>query len=231
MSDTLFDHFAQYGKKRIFEKGEIIHDPSNENHPCSVCFLECGLASLMNYTKDGEERVYLYFRGKRLIGFAPALKDIVESYTIQSHTSIKDDYEAHYFQVAMSRCVVYEMSEADFKHLLNTDLNFNKLVLGAISANYIEIMAHFRQSIEENTGTRLCRLLLETYGCKDGKKVLPKSLTFLEISKYLGAHPVTVSRIVTVLKREGCITKEDGRVTILNEERLRRYIAENAEIK
>lgn len=231
MADTLFDRFAQYGKRRVAEKGEIIHDPSSEKMSHQVIFLESGLASLMSYTKDGEERVYLYFRGKRLIGFAPVLNQMVEYYVTMNRSLEDLENASDYLQVAKSRCVLYEMSEADFKHLLDTDLSFNRLVLSALASNYIELMAHFRQSLEESAGTRFCRLLLEAYMIRDGKKVLPKSLTFLEMSKYLGTHPVTVSRIVAILKKEGCIAKIDGRVTILDENRLRYYIKENIDIK
>ena len=51
------------------------------------------------------------------------------------------------------------------------------------------------------------------------------------MSKYLGTHPVTVSRIVAVLKKEGCIAKEQGSVVIQDEARLRQMIENDIDIK
>lgn len=42
---------------------------------------------------------------------------------------------------------------------------------------------------------------------ENGKMVIPKNITFVEMSKYLGIHPVTISRIFARLCREGDIDK------------------------
>ncbi len=51
------------------------------------------------------------------------------------------------------------------------------------------------------------------------------------MSKYLGTHPVTVSRIVAGLKKDGCIVKEQGFVVIQDEARLRQMIENDIDIK
>ena len=85
--------------------------------------------------------------------------------------------------------------------------------------------------MEENASVRLCRLLLDSYVVKDGKKILPKTMSFLEMSRYLGTHPVTVSRIVAVLKKDGCISKEQGLVVIQDESKLMQLIENDIDIK
>lgn len=228
MDNTLIDCFLQYGHELIVEKDEIIYSSADTVQNNSAYFLVSGLVGLTTFTRDGEERIYLYFNGKRLIGFAPLLMTKVSERAVGRMRKIG---HANIFLVAKTRCVLYQLREPDYKRLLETDFEFNKLVLQVLIANYIDLLDHFQQAMEESAGTRFCRLLMESYIEKDGKKVLPKSLTFLEMSKYLGTHPVTVSRIVALLKRDGCIAKEQGMVVIKDEERLLELIESGEEIK
>ena len=228
MDNTLIDCFLQYGHELILEKDEMIYSATDSEQNNSAYFLVSGLVGLTTFTKDGEERIYLYFNGKRLIGFAPLLMTRVSERAVGRMRKIG---HAEVFLIAKTRCVLYQLREADYKRLLETDFEFNKLVLQVLTANYIDLLDHFQQAMEESAGTRFCRLLLESYIEKDGKKVLPKQLTFLEMSKYLGTHPVTVSRIVALLKKDGYIAKEQGMVVIKDEERLLELIESGKEIK
>lgn len=228
MENALVDCFLQYGHELIVEKDEMIFSSADTAQKNSAYFLVTGLVGLTTYTKDGEERIYLYFNGKRLIGFAPLLMTTISERAVGRMRKIG---HADVFLVAKTRCVLYQLREPDYKRLLDTDFEFNKLVLRVLIANYIDLLDHFQQAMEESAGTRFCRLLMESYIEKDGKKVLPKSLTFLEMSKYLGTHPVTVSRIVALLKKDGCIAKEQGMVVIKDEERLLELIESGEEIK
>ena len=56
-------------------------------------------------------------------------------------------------------------------------------------------------------------------------------MTCLEISKYLGTHPVTVSRIIARLKKDGCISKEQGTIIIQDEARLKQLVHDGVEIR
>lgn len=228
MENTLIDCFLQYGHEMIVEKDEMIFSPTDTAQKNAAYFLVSGLVGLTTFTRDGEERIYLYFNGKRLIGFAPLLMTRITERAVGRMRKIG---HADVFLVAKTRCVLYQLREPDYKRLLDTDFEFNQLVLQVLVANYIDLLDHFQQAMEESAGTRFCRLLLESYIEKDGKKVLPKSLTFLEMSKYLGTHPVTVSRIVALLKKDGCIAKEQGMVVIKDEGRLLEMIESGEEIK
>ncbi len=228
MDNTLIDCFLKYGHELVVEKDEMIYKAVDMEKSKSAYFLVSGLVGLTTYTKEGEERVYLYSNGKRLIGFAPLLLTQVSERAVGRMRKVG---QANVFLVAKTRCVLYQLREADYKHLLETDFEFNKLVLQVLTANYIDLLDHFQQVMEESAGTRFCRLLLESYVEKDGKKVLPKQLTFLEMARYLGTHPVTVSRIVALLKKDGYISKEHGMVVIKDEERLLELIESGREIK
>lgn len=230
VEDKLFDKFLKYGHKKIVEKDEMIYNPADSEQKNCAYFLVSGLVGLTTIAKDGDERVYLYFKDRRLIGFAPMLL-LTHSSHNQAVGRMRKIGRTEVFQIAKTRCELYQLREADYKHLLDTDFEFNRLVNKVLVENYVDLLDHFRQALEETAGIRFCRLLLESYVERDGKKILPKAMTFLEMSKYLGTHPVTVSRIVALLKKDGCIAKEQGVVVIKDEDRLLELITSGEDIK
>ncbi len=225
-TNGLFDCFLDYGERIVVEKNQIIYAPDNDAQTNSLYLLESGLVALMSYSRSGEERVYLYMKGPRIISFMSLLLNVTNIQQIIGNT-----VPSQLFQMAKTRCVLHRMQGAAFRNLLDTDLKFNRLMLQAIAANYLEVLNHFQQALEENASVRLCRLLLDSYIIKDGKKVLPKTMSFLEMSRYLGTHPVTVSRIVAILKKDGCISKEQGFVVIQDETKLMQLIENEIDIK
>lgn len=226
MNHLLFEQFIQHGQKIVVEKDGFIYDSRKPGDGEYMYFLESGLAALMSFTRDGDERVYLYFNEQRLIGFAPLLKRAVEF-----DDALLEKFSDNFFQVAKTRCVLYRIDHNEFDHLMKTSKEFTTLLLQAVTQNYLEVLNHFRQAQEENAGTRFCRLLLESSVVKNDLRVMPKSMTFLEMSRYLGTHPVTVSRIVAQLKKMGCIAKEKGFVVITDEAQLRLIVENGIELK
>lgn len=228
MENVLFDRFVEYGQKFMVEKDELIYRPGGLQRRNCAFYLETGIVALATITKEGEEKVYLYFNGGRLIGFTQLLMEVNNREGISWKRKIG---HAEIFIIARSKCVLYQLREKDFKQLMGNDVAFNRQVLYVVTENYVELLDHFQQALEESAGTRFCRLLLECYTQRNGVKVVPKSMTFLEMSRYLGTHPVTVSRIVAALKKMGCISKENGYVVIKDEERLMELIMSGEEIK
>lgn len=222
----LFDCFYTHAEQIIVEKNKIIYAPDNESQADSLYFLESGMVALMSYSRNGEERVYLYMKGPRIISFMTLLLDVINCREI---TDIC--VPSHLVQMTKTRCILHRMSGSMFRKLLDEDLKFNHLILQATAANFQEVLSHFQQALEDSASVRLCRLLLDFSINKDGKKVLPKTMSFLEMSKYLGTHPVTVSRIVAILKKEGCIVKEQGYVVVQDDTKLRQMIEYGIDIK
>ena len=222
----LFDCFFTYGERVSVEKNKIIYAPDNKAQTDSLYYLESGLVALMSYSRGGEERVYLYMKGPRIISFMTLLLSVTNSQEITGNV-----VPSHLVQMTKTHCVLHRMQGSIFRKLLDEDLKFNRLILQATAANFQEVLSHFQQALEDSASVRLCRLLLDFYVVKNGKKVLPKTMSFLEMSKYLGTHPVTVSRIVAILKKDGCIVKEQGYVVIRDEERLLQMIENGIDIK
>lgn len=225
--NKLFDCFLTCGDRIVTEKNKVIYSADNKTQADSLYYLESGLVALMSYSRNGEERVYLYMKGPRIISFMSLLLNVTNTREIINSTPTA----SHLLQMTKTRCVLYRMNSSTFRNLLENDLKFNHLMLQATAANFQEVLNHFQQALEDSASVRLCRLLLDYSIVKDGKKVLPKTMSFLEMSRYLGTHPVTVSRIVAVLKKSGCITKEQGFVVIKDEKRLQQMIENDIDIK
>lgn len=226
MNTLLFERFIRHGQKMVVEKDGFIYDSRKPGDGEYMFFLESGLAALMSFTRDGDERVYLYFNDKRLIGFAPLLR---EAFAFDD--KVLEKFSDNFFQLAKTRCVLYRIGRKEFEYLMKTDPEFKGLLLQAVTQNYLEILNHFRQAQDESAGIRFCRLLLESSVVKNGVRIMPKSMTFLEMSRYLGTHPVTVSRIVAQLKKRGCVARENGCVVITDEPQLRTIVEDGIEIK
>ena len=230
VANILADHFINFGEKITVERGDMIYNALCSKKEKSAYLLTSGIVAMTRNTKDGEERIYLYLSGRRLIGFAPFLIQ-------QLGTGVFENRDRRIGRpdislAAKTRCELYRIREEVCRELLATDLKFNRLMIQALTVNYLELLEHFQQALEESAGTRFCRMLLEAYIEEtDGKLVIPRNITFAEMSKYLGTHPVTVSRIFASLKKMGCIDKEHGVVVIKDKQKLIKLIENGEEIR
>ena len=229
MENMLANHFFDFGEKITVERGEMIYNALCSKKEKSIYFLVSGVVAMTRNTRDGEERIYLYISGRRLIGFAPFLIQQLGRASLESKPRFMERPEISL--VAKTRCELYHLRQEVCQQLLAEDLEFNRLMIQALTVNYLDLLEHFQQALEENAGTRFCRMLLESCIETNGKTIIPRNITFAEMSKYLGTHPVTVSRIFASLKKMGCIDKEQGVVVIKNKEKLIELIKNGEEIK
>lgn len=230
MDPIMVDCLKQNGQKMLVRKNAEILMTGDGVRGEYGYFLESGIVALGTITQEGEERVYLYFRGKRLVAFLQLLDDGYES-SASGFDRKRRVGQTDIVLTAKTDCIVYRISKKKFYELIDMDMKFNRFIIQTVSENYRELLNHFQQVIEESASIRLCRLLLESYVEIEGKKILPKTLSFSEMSKYLGTHPVTVSRIIASLRREGCVTKEKAVLIITNEKRLREIVEHREEIR
>ena len=105
--------------------------------------------------------------------------------------------------------------------MLQSDKAFNLFFIQTLADNYSEALNHFHYMHEELLVTALCRLLLSVSCREPGQKpTVPKFYTYEELARYLGCHPVTVSRIMAKLKQLGYLKKSGRELVIEEEEKL-----------
>ena len=123
--------------------------------------------------------------------------------------------------VTKTSCVLYQINYDTFLHLLQSDKAFNLFFIQTLADNYSEALNHFHYMHEELLVTALCRLLLSVSCREPGQKpTVPKFYTYEELARYLGCHPVTVSRIMAKLKQLGYLRKSGRELVIEEEEKL-----------
>lgn len=214
MDIEFLDLIHEQGTKLFIKKNRPFYQPDDSMASNYAYYLESGACALTCLTKDGEEKIYLYFSSNRLVNFNPVMmKNYQGPYN-----------QTHFFLVAKTNCVVYQLHEHVLNNLLKESKSFNTFLLDVLSQNYVDALNRFHQIQEESATIRLCRLLLTHSDENHNKRILPDYFTYSEISKFLGIHPVTVARIMAKLKHYGYISKEGHSTIILKIEQLKNLI-------
>ncbi len=211
--------FYNIGARKEVKRGDYICNPLMDGITQTVCYLDQGIASLISYNDSGEERTHLYFGEKRVIGFAGALTRMFADDWKQNRWGYVMNPQMCWV-VAKTDCIFYRITEQQFLRLMSESPDFCKGILNSMTRNYLELINKFQITMDGNRTAQFCQWLLSCRIKKDGCYVIPKSFTFAEVSKYLGIHPVTVSRLAKKLKELGAIDRKDGCIIIKNEDLL-----------
>lgn len=214
MKETLLKRIEECGTHITMPK-DIILNKKHDNHISSyVYLLEEGICALTSITKQGEEKVYTYFRPRRIISFT---QHLVSPYR-------QGPNRPEFSVVTKTACSLCQIPYFAFKELVQKDSEFNAALIETLADNYSDALIHFHMIKEESAAVRLCHLLLEVSQPKGPARIVPRFFTYAELAKYLGCHPVTVSRIMAKLKQQGFIKKARGGIIIEREEALRELI-------
>lgn len=207
MKDTLLKRISECGMRITLPKNVIL----NKNY---VYLLDEGICALTSITKQGEEKVYLYFRPHRLIGF--------NQFVISQEKLMESGPE--FSVITKTTCVLYQIPYHTFQELIVNNPDFNAFLMKTLADNYSDALVHFHLMQEESVVVRLCHLLFEVSQIQNGVRVVPRFFTYAELAKYLGCHPVTVSRIMAKLKQKGFVSKISGGIAIEQEDALQQLI-------
>lgn len=213
MEHNFWEMLKKCGTRLEVGKGYYLKLLAPEEPDACVYLLDEGICSLNSMTRRGDENIYLYFHAKRLCGFNHLMTTQEKRPVLQSGFNVSI--------VTKTPCVLYQINYDTFLHLLQTDMAFNLFFIQTLADNYSEALNHFHYMHEELLVTALCQLLLSVSCREPGKKpVIPKFYTYEELSRYLGCHPVTVSRIMAKLKHLGYLKKSGRELVIEKEEKL-----------
>ena len=218
-------YFERYGMRIEVKRETSIFNPRLSDS--YIYYLVEGIASLTSLTMDGEEKDFIYFPHDHLLGFAPALMRHYRKIRGEEHTLSGDDclQEKIPFGIdTKTDCVFYRLDERTFETLLEEDACFLSYIMEAVTCNYVTLVRKFHDTQEECASKRLYKWFL-AFSSREGQyRAVPHGFTYAEIAKYLGMHPVTVSKLSSALKKSGIIKKEKGRILIIDEARLKALI-------
>lgn len=215
------DILKTYGKEICLPPNTALDFQRNANGiPSVTYFLSEGICAMTGRSKLGEEMIYSYFRSGCLcpLGFIP--------FSMKSINSQKNTPSL--FTVTKTACVLYQVPSRQLTALLSTPSEFTEQVMYDIYTAYQNAFLHSKQMQEETTLVNVCRLLITVAETKNDKKIVPKFFTYAEIAKYIGKHHITVSRIMSDLRRDGYIIKTSSGTIIQREQDLIQMIQENS---
>lgn len=82
---------------------------------------------------------------------------------------------------------------------------------------------HFHNSQKSNAVSKLALTLLALSENTNEQLIVHKEFNYTELSKYLGVHHITITRIMSILKKEGVIEKKGHTILIIDKEQLLLY--------
>lgn len=217
----ILSYFIEYGAKISVSKETSLCNPKLSDS--YIYYLTDGIASLTSLTKDGAEKDFLYFPAGHLLCFVPALMRYYRK--IRNESPADNSLGLTQFGIdTKTDCVFYRISQQVFETLLDTDPIFLSYVMEATTRHYATLVLKFQDAQEESIPVRLYKWLLDFSQPEGSFRAVPRGLTYADIAKYLGIHPVTVSKLASELKKKGIIRKEQGRILIIDETKLREMI-------
>ncbi len=206
-----------HGQRLDAPRGTVLYDYAQPWEGCY--FLEEGCCALSVVTHTGEDRTLLYFHGTRPVGFMHIM-GVVQA----SQTAIP------VLITTKTPSVLYRLSAAALTSLLEKDKDFSQYMNQVLAENFHQLLRRFHAALDEDATQRLCRMLLE-FAQPDGDAlVMPPFFTHVEMSRYLGLHTVTVSRIMSHLKGLGYVAGKGRRIVLLNRSGLERLIAQGVNL-
>lgn len=183
----------------IFKQGDLID---------FVYCLTSGTACRTFFSSEGEESIYRYLDEFDFLG---------------SLAVITDNPSITYNIIAKTECKGYKIPHQIFKEYAEQ----NPIVLKSLLIRAVEELNHVTHNglsmRQRKMGNRVCQLLLERAVQIDQQLIVPKSITYLELSKFLGIHSVTLSRILRVLSEQSVIKKTKKGIILLDIPQLTRF--------
>ncbi len=204
--DKIKEYFVRYGERVEVAKESAMCSPKLSDS--YVYYLERGIAGLTSLTDGGEEKVVLFFPRNRLLGFTPMLMRRFRG---------GGSRDAEPFGIdTKTDCVFYRIDEKTFNRLLDEDRVFMSCVLEIVTCHYVDLVHKYHESQGSSARKRFAKCLLDFSMYSEEIRYVPKAFTYVEIAKYLGVHPVTVSKMAADLKKRGLIDKGRKGIMILD---------------
>ena len=226
---TIRDDFVRFGVRKEVKKGEFICNPLLDNVSETIYFLDTGISALTSYSESGEERIHLYYGEKRVAGFSAMLS---RQFFDEWSDSQSWNYLVHpdtCWITAKTDCVYYKITGSHVQELLSQSPDFMRGILSSMTRNYLELIDKLQTMVDGNRTAQFCQWLLSCQVKQGTYSVIPKTFSFVEIAKFLGMHPVTVSRLFKKFRELGAIDKVDGMIVIKNEQLLASLMHEKEE--
>ena len=188
-----------HGKIMKLKKGAVLFDEHSTDKTIYVYYLAEGICSVSGISSNDREQIFLYQTAGEMLGHVP--------FMLSKNASSHPYAYRRPTILAKTNCVFYQIPHEHFVAQLHTSLELSLYLNQQMAHNYSTALAHLKQMQEDSVVSSVCRFLLQVAVPTEEGLMIPKLFTYGEISRFLGVHEVTVSRIIGRLKQEELVTR------------------------
>ena len=179
----------------------------------AVYYLVSGVVYRVVLTENGDESILSRKIGSEGVS---SLIGILTAFSTPPYRSIHD-FIAHTdcvcYKIPIDVCLAYLQQQPDLLvDLLRESVN-----------DYTHLSKKYWAKKEKNAPAELCAFLLENSREVEGRRLLSKQYTNIEIAKFLSVHRVTVTNMLRALKEEGCVERTPQGLVLTNLSALEAY--------
>lgn len=205
-----FVNLFHQGKKLAFNKGEFIVKPGTS--PSGVFYVASGLIKAYDITKYGDENLLIIRKPGEIIGLTRAITG----------------RDRRIMYAALTTVIAFYIDHDTFQNYLvshpKAALPLVDMLVDMYRLHSERILTLEYRTVRERLASFLLGLV-ERFGqnTPDGI-LLDVPLRHQDIASSISATRETTSRELTVLERQGLLTRKQFHITITNEQKLRQYL-------
>lgn len=205
-----FVNLFHQGKKLAFNKGEFIVKPGTS--PSGVFYIASGLIKAYDITKYGDENLLIIRKPGEIIGLTRAITG----------------RDRRIMYAALTTVIAFYIDHETFQNYLvshpKAALPLVDMLVDMYRLHSERILNLEYRTVRERLASFLLGLV-ERFGqtTPDGI-LLDVPLRHQDIASSISATRETTSRELTVLERQGLLTRKQFHITITNEQKLRQYL-------
>ena len=199
-------HLLEKGEKVVMPAGQVIFKSGDPLSPFGY-YLHQGVAALVDTLENGTERVLRYHKPGSFLGHFMIYRQARE---------LQDT-------VTKTECVLYKIANEDFIAYIYA---YPQVLIDQIIevGNLNRHLYRRYASISQNrTANLICAIVQENAYLENGVMRVHSYLTYAEIARFLGIHPVTVAKVMKKLQNEGVIKRKGRHTEVCDMEALEAY--------
>jgi CRP/FNR family transcriptional regulator len=205
-----FVNLFHQGKKLAFNKGEFIVKPGTS--PSGVFYIASGLIKAYDITKYGDENLLIIRKPGEIIGLTRAVTG----------------RDRRIMYAALTTVITFYIDHDTFQNYLTghpkAALPLVDMIVDMYRLHSERILTLEYRTVRERLASFLLGLV-ERFGQNVPEGILlDVPLRHQDIASSISATRETTSRELTVLERQGLLTRKQFHITIINEQKLRQYL-------
>lgn len=205
-----FVNLFHQGKKLAFNKGEFIVKPGTS--PSGVFYIASGLIKAYDITKYGDENLLIIRKPGEIIGLTRAITG----------------RDRRIMYAALTTVIAFYIDHETFQNYLvshpKAALPLVDMLVDMYRLHSERILNLEYRTVRERLASFLLGLV-ERFGQQTPDGILlDVPLRHQDIASSISATRETTSRELTVLERQGLLTRKQFHITIINEQKLRQYL-------